>query len=44
MLIDNRHRISVSEVPRGTKMERQEVGRKKNIRYVKFTVVNELRT
>lgn len=41
MLIDNR--ITVSEVPRGTKMK-EEVIRKKNICYIKFTVVNKLRT
>lgn len=42
MLIYNGFRISVSEVPRGTKMETEKVVRKKNICYSKFTVDNKL--
>lgn len=44
MLIDNGPRISMTEVPRGAKMEKREVVRKMNIYYSKYMVVNTEKT
>lgn len=43
MLINNGSRISMTEVPRGAKMDTREVVRKMNIYYSKFALVNKLR-